>query len=181
VLTTEDRTDGYAGLFVVSVLEATDIGKKVLAAGTTLADEPARTLESLVEPLIASEPAQPKDLRAAFEAKFGDLPKERLERIAAEMARETEALSRLCDNLKAYSHYKRVRFYILGLLAWLMSYLLKAAAQDWTPSPVLFFDFSGSRESRTRLQSKTSYARLREMVGQSYFEFSRANRFTSDP
>ena len=55
-----------------------------------------------------------------------------------------------------------------------MSYLIKWAAQTSNSSPLLFFDFCGDKYSRTRLQSKASYARLRETVGQAYKQFALA-------
>lgn len=186
LLTTEDRTDGYAGVFVVSVLETTDFGRSVLQFGHALSSEPARTLEHFIEPLLAEEVAISRDLRAAYETRFGAWDATRLSEIASYMSAETEALARLCRNSASYSHYKRVRFYVLGLLAWLMSYLIKttaAAGQRDEPhtSPLLFFDFTGVKASRTRLQSKVSYARLRETVGQAYRQMSEAGRFEPDP
>lgn len=180
MLTIEDRTDGYAGFFVASVLAATAVGRQVLEIGRTLAGEPARTLEHFVEPLLASEVAIKRDLRDAYEARFGELTDDRLNDIAACMTAETDALARMCRNAATYSHYKRVRFYVLGLLAWLTNYLIKTATLGGA-SPLLFFDFSGDKNSRTRLQSKACYARLRDTIGQSYHSFANAGRFDPNP
>src|SRR5579859_1593146 len=179
VLTVEDRTDGYAGYFVSAVLACTPAGRAVLATGRRLAEEPAKTLEQLVEPLIAREAAQPMDLAHEYLEKFGVLNAERLEAIAAVMASETHALQRLCHNALVHSHYKQIRFYILGLLAWLMRYLLKTAANE-RPAPAMLFDFTGDRTGRTRLQSKVCYARLRETVGQAYMQRAQAGAFEPD-
>jgi hypothetical protein len=105
------------------------------------------------------------------------------------MARETAALARLCENFQDYSHYKRVRFYIIGLQAWLISYLVKMAAQPNgtqagsadSMSPAFLFDFSGVKDGPTRLQSKACYARLPETVGRSYLQFAAAGRFDPNP
>ena len=45
----------------------------------------------------------------------------------------------------------------------------------------MFFDFSGKNNTRTRLQSKACYARLRETVGQSYLRFADSGRFDPNP
>ena len=73
--------------------------------------------------------------------------------------RKRRRSSRLCANMQGYSHYKKIRFYILGLLAWLMSYLLKTACNRPSATPLLFFDFTGRKEGRIRSQSQACYAR----------------------
>ena len=181
LLTTENRTDGYAGFFVASVLETTEVGRSILETGRTLATAPARTLEQLIEPLLAAEVGIKQDIREKYEANFGELTPERLAKVASQMEAETDALARMCRNAEKYSHYKRVRFYVLGLLAWLMNYLTKTATDEAFGPPRMFFDFSGEKDTRTRLQSKVCYARLRETVGQAYRRFAAAGRFDPDP
>jgi hypothetical protein len=181
VLTIEDRTDGFAGFFVASVLGVTKVGRTVLQVGRALAAEPARTLEHLIEPLIAQEDARARNLKDQYESRFGELSSKRLKAVATLMEAETTALSRLCRNAASYSHYKRVRFYVIGLLAWLMNYLIKTSAGAQAPAPLMFFDFSGVKEGRTRIQSKACYARLREIVGQFYRKFANEGRFNPDP
>ncbi len=181
VLTIEDRTDGFAGFFVANVLGATKVGRTVLQVGRELAAEPARTLEHLIEPLIAQEDARARNLRDQYESRFGELSSKRLKAVAALMETETTALARLCRNGASYSHYKRVRFYVIGLLAWLMNYLIKTSAGAQAPAPLMFFDFSGVKEGRTRIQSKACYARLREIVGQFYRQFANEGHFNPDP
>jgi hypothetical protein len=181
VLTVEDRTDGFAGFFVASVLGATKVGRTVLQFGRALAAEPARTLEHLIEPLIANEDARKRNLKDQSESRFGELSSKRLKAVAVLMEAETGALARICRNAVSYSHYKRVRFYVIGLLAWLMNYLIKTSAGAQAPAPLMFFDFSGVKEGRTRIQSKACYARLREIVGQFYKRFANEGRFNPDP
>jgi hypothetical protein len=181
VLTVEGRTDGYAGYFVSRVLDASEQGQRVLEEGRRLANEPLGTLEQLVQPLIAEEMAQPKNLAEEYEEKFGTLMAERLNEIATRMVKETDALARLCNNFQGYSPYKRVRFYVIGLQAWLISYLVKTAAAVRAASPIFLFDFSGVKDGPTRIQSKSCYARLRETVGRSYLQFAQASRFDPDP
>ena len=181
VLTDSARTDGFAGFFVFTVLDETESGKAVLDAGRALADEPSGTLEQLVEPLLADEKPLVRELRENYESDFGVLDPVRVAAIAADMQTETEALRRLCANMQGYSHYKKIRFYILGLLAWLMSYMLKTASNRPSAKPLLFFDFTGRKEGRIRSQSQACYARLRETVRRSYREFAACGRFDSDP
>ena len=181
LLTDANRTDGFAGLFVVAVLGETAPGKAVLDAGRALAEEPSGTLELLVEPLLVDEEPVVRELRELYERDFGELEPARVAAVAADMETETEALERLCANMQGYSHYKKIRCYILGLLSWLMSYILKTAANRHPGRPLLFFDFTGRKEGRIRSQSQACYARLRETVRRSYSEFAACGRFDPDP
>lgn len=181
MLTNSARTDGFAGFFVFTVLDATASGKAVLDAGRALADEPSGTLEQFVEPLLADEEPESRELRESYESDFGVLDPTRVATVAADMQTETKALERLCTNMQGYSHYKKIRFYILGLLAWLMGYMLKTASNRPSVRPLLFFDFTGRKEGRVRSQSQACYARLRESVRRSYHAFATCGRFDSDP
>lgn len=181
VLTTANRTDGFAGLFVFTILDQIDSGRAVLDAGRALAAEPQGALEQLIDPLLEEETPQTPELLESYECDFGVLDSARVARIAANMQAETEALMRLCTNMQGYSHYKKVRYYVLGLLAWLMSYLLKTASPERSGTPLMFFDFMDDRNGRIRSQSQACYARLRETVRRSYSEFAACGRFDSDP
>ena len=66
--------------------------------------------------------------------------------------------------MQGYGHYKKIRFYVLGLLAWLMSYMLKTASNRPSAKPLLFFDFTGAallgrRPSSFRGDDKQGFAR----------------------
>ena len=179
VLTDANRTDGYAGHFVATVLAATDTGQAVLDFASSVADEPPGTLERFVNPLLARE-SKSSGLAENYESDYGELEASRVEQIAAQMQVQSEALFRLCENLAAYSHYRRIRYLILGLLAWLMSYLLKTAAVR-AIEPVLLFDFVGRSDGPIRSQSQTCYSRLRETIGNAYRDMADAGRFSVDP
>ena len=181
VLTNTTRTDGYAGHFVFTVLDSTVSGSAVLNAGRVLAEEPPGALEQLVEPLLKDEDPETRDLQESYERDFGVLDPPRIDTIAAQMQAETEALHRLCANMQGYSHYKKIRYYVLGLMAWLMSYILKTASPAQPGTPLMFFDFMGERDGRIRSQSQACYARLRETVRRSYTEFAASGRFDPDP
>ena len=181
LLTNANRTDGFAGFFVFTVLGATDSGKTVLAFARDLVAEPSGTLERLVEPLQADDDPERQDLGDKYEVQFGQLTPARIRAIANDMRSETDALRRMCANLEDYSHYKKIRYYILGLLAWLTGYLLKTAVYGLPKTPLLFFDFLGEKDSRIRMQSQACYARLRESVRRSYTEFALRGRFDPDP
>ena len=180
VLTNANRTDGFSGLFVFTVLNATASGRHVLDAGRELAEEPPGTLERLVEPLLVNEEPETLQLQERYERDFGVLDPARITTIATDMQVETEALKHLCDNMKGYSHYKKTRYYILGLLAWLMSYILKTSSPGESKTPLLFFDFMG-KGGQIRSQSQTCYTRIREIVRGSYSEFSTSGQFDPDP
>ena len=179
VLTKGNRTDGYAGYFVATVLGATDAGRAVLASARETANGTPGTLERFVRPLLDDDGRQ-LDLAKGYEHDYGELPPVRIARISDRMRRQTEALVRLSENLVDYGRYRRIRYLILGLLAWLMSYLLKTAAVH-AADPLLLFDFIGEKEGPVRSQSQACYARLRETVRRAYRDLASVGRFSVDP
>ena len=180
MLTRENRTDGYAGQFVASVLEQSESGRRVLEFGRSLAEESVGTLERFVAPLVQDEEAQGWGLAERYENELGVLEPVRLGDVSAAMSAQTEALERLCGNLVDYSHYRRVRYFVLGLLAWLVSHMLRTASVLGT-EPLLLFDFVGDRAGPIRSQSRTCYARVRETVRGAYVDLASAGRFSEDP
>ena len=181
VLTVANRTDGYAGHFVATVLAATDTGKAVLEFAASVADEPPGTLERFVNPLLGDHhESESSGLPEKYESAYGELEASRVRQIAAQMQVQSEALACLCGNLTDYSHYRRIRYLVLGLLAWLMSYLLRTAAVPAT-EPVLLFDFVGRIDGPIRSQSQTCYSRLRETIGHAYRDPAHAVWFSVDP
>ena len=181
MLTTANRTDGFAGFFVFTILEQTKSGMAVLKVGHELAKEPQGALEQFIEPLRNDENPETRDLQEDYERDFGELDQARINEISGNMQAETDALKCLCANMQGYSHYKKIRYYVLGLLAWLMSYMLKTASQTQSKTSLMFFDFTGKKGGRIRSQSQACYARLRETVRRSYIEFADAGRFDPNP
>ena len=180
VLTNANRTDGYAGHFVVTVLAATDTGKAVLEFARSVADEPQDTLARFVNPLLADRESESSRIAEKYASDYGEMKASRVDQIAVQMQVQSKALARLCENLADYSHYRRIRYLVLGLLAWLMSYLLRTAAVRRT-EPVLLFDFVGQSDGPIRSQSQTCYSRLRETVGLAYQNLADAGQFSVDP
>lgn len=178
VLTKGSQTDGYAGHFVVSVLVASPEGKAVLDFARMIAKESPSTLERFVNPLL-SEESESSGLAEKYDVDYGELAAERIDPITKQMRSQTEALARLCENLADYSHYRRIRYLTLGLLAWLFNYLLRTAAVD-EAAPLLLCDFVGEKEGPIRQQSQTCYARLREIVRLAYKNLAEAGRFSED-
>ena len=180
LLTKDSRMDGYAGLFLATILGATDAGNAVLDFARTVAREPAGTLARFVNPLLADGDAHPSRILEHYQRVHGELSKPRIQAVAAQTQVQTDALKRLCENLDDYSHYRRIRYFIIGLQVWLVNYLLETAACGTAP-PLLLFDFLANRDGPIRAQSQTCYARLRETVRRSYLEFAEAGRFSEDP
>lgn len=181
LLTRANRTDGYAGHFVARVLAATATGKRVLDFAREVAKESPGTLERFITPLLTDAEAEPFDLVEKYENAFGELDATRMSRIAGQMQAQTDALARLCKNLAGYSHYRGIRYVVLGLLVWLMHYLLAAAHSHGDSGKVLLMDFVGENDGPIRSQSRTCYARLRETVRRAYLDFAAAGCFTDDP
>ncbi len=180
VLTQANRTDGYAGHFVASILASTDVGRTVLDFARRVAGEPPGTLERFVSPLLVGCEAEHSGLAWKYEGNYGELAVQRVEQVAGEMQAQTEALARLCDNLVDYSHYRRIRYLVLGLLAWLMAYVLKIAAVHRS-HPVLLCDFLGGTNSPIRSQSQTCYSRLRDTLRHAYQDLADAGHFSVNP
>lgn len=180
MLTRANRTDGYAGYFVAMVLGQHDAGRRVLEFGHSLVEEPAGTLYRFVAPLLEGEEAEAAGLGECYEGEFGVLEQSRLAEVAETMRTQTEALARLCENLADFSHYRRVRYFVVGLLAWLMAHILRTATV-LAADPLLLFDFVGDQDGPIRSQSRTCYARLRERVRGAYVDLASAERFSEDP
>ncbi len=180
VLTRANRTDGYAGYFVKVVLDATSAGRKVLEFARALFAGSPGTLEHFVNPLLPHDRGEPAGLAETYESKYGELTPARIDRLAGEMQAQTDALARLCGNLHNYGTYRRIRYLVLGLLAWLMGHLLRTAAVR-TADPLLLFDFLGEKDGPVRSQSQTCYARLRETARSAYRDLAAVGRFSADP
>ena len=180
LLTKANRTDGYAGHFVATVLATTETGKAVLEFARVVASELPGTLERFVNPLLADSDADISGLSERYASDYGELETSRIDKVAIQMQAQSEALARLCENLVDYSHYLRIRYLVLGLLAWLMSYLLRTATVS-ASEPVMLFDFVGPSEGSIRSQSQACYSRLRETVGLSYRELAGAGQFSVNP
>lgn len=179
LLTKDSRMDGYAGLFLATVLAATDTGKAVLDFARAVAAEPAGTLAQFVNPLLVDDDGQPSQILEDYRRVYGELSAPRIQAVAAQTQVQTDALKQLCDNLDDYSHYRRIRYLVIGLQAWLMSYLLDSATSR--TAPYILFDFVSDRDGPIRTQSQTCYARLRETVRRSYLEFAELGRFAENP
>lgn len=180
MLTRASRTDGYAGHFVAQVLGETDAGKRVLEFAHSLAYESPGTLDRFIAPLLDDEDAQESGIAESYQRNYGEFGASRLTEVAERMRVQTDALVRLCGNLVDFSHYRRVRYFVIGLLAWLVGHILHTASV-FAAEPLLLFDFVGDKNGPIRSQSQSCYARLREMVRNSYIDLAAAGRFTENP
>ena len=115
-----------------------------------------------------------------YGGEYGVFEQTRLAKVAEAMHGQTEALARLCENLVDYSHYLRVRYFVVGLLAWLMAHILRTATV-LAAEPLLLFDFVGDKDGPIRSQSRTCYARSRERVRGAYVDLASAGHFSEDP
>ena len=180
VLTMAQRTDGYAGHFVATVLAATSTGREALEFARAVSAESPGTLEHFVSPLLPDGGGEPARLAETYESSYGELTPARISHIAGEMQTQTDALARLCRNLDDHGPYRQIRYLVLGLLAWLMSHLLRIVAVR-AVDPLLLFDFLREKDGPVRSQSQTCYARLRETVRNAYRDLAAAGRFSADP
>ena len=180
MLTRASRTDGYAGHFVALVLGKSEAGNRVLGFARSLCDESPGTLDRFVGPLLEDEVGEEWGLADRYGGEYGVFEESRLAEVAEAMQVQTEALARLCENLVDYSHYRRVRYFVVGLLAWLMGHVLRTASIR-AAEPLLLFDCVGDKDGPIRSQSRTCYARLRETVRGAYVDLAAEGRFSEDP
>ena len=85
LLTKDNRTDGYAGLFVATVLAATDTGNTVLDFARAVAHEPPGTLAQFVHPLLADGDGEPSEIIDKYQRNYGELSAPRIRAVAAQM------------------------------------------------------------------------------------------------
>lgn len=157
----KSKNHGYAGTFVVRVLEATPEGTAVLTGCRRLLDAPSPPLADFGAPLLdhLDEPFVDR-----YDEQFGTLDDKRLKVVAAEMHEQTKAISRLVENLEATRSAYALRFLIIGLCSWLFVYMMKRGASE----PLLLIDALQGGNPRIRAQSRASYARQLDLFSANY-------------
>jgi hypothetical protein len=178
-VTSHKRLDGYAGYFLSRVLSRTETGQAIIDFSRRWIEEAADPVERFTEPLL-DLPETAHDWVNQFESKFGNFDDTRLDQIAARMASQTGACRLLCQNLDLSTpHPARLRFLIIALGMWLLTYLVAEAADasDESGGSILFMDFLGKTRSRCRAQSCASFARHRELIYRAYPAWKDAGRF----
>ena len=79
VLTRANRTDGYAGHFVATVLAATRAGREVLEFARAVSAESPGTLEHFLNPLLPHGEGESAELAENYGGKYGELTPARIE------------------------------------------------------------------------------------------------------
>lgn len=183
VLNRANRTDGYAGYFVARVLAMSEQGNHVLEFAKSILNEKQGTIERLIHPLLDPiDDAEILEIEYKYENSYGVLEDSRLTNVANFMHKQTIALSHLCDNIEEFNKYRKIRYFVIGLLAWLMNYILVTSYRHTDkPFPFILVDCIGDKNSTIRTQSKHCYARLREKVRSTYIELADTNQFSSNP
>lgn len=177
VLTRTKDNDGFAGLFVCTVLEESADGRFVLAFAKRALMTPNPTLRQVFQPILENE-ERPEDSIGRYEAKFGELAAKRIKSIAKKMAKQTSALKMLCENADALvATETKLRFLIIGLCLWLLRYLIEEALEGSIQTVALLADVTGHTTSHMRGQSRWSYSRLREALIAGFADFAKAGRF----
>lgn len=178
-VTNHKRLDGYAGYFISRVFERTDAGRVLLEIARRWIEHTGNPVEQLAEPLL-DVPDSAAGWNNTYPTKFGELDDARLDELAARMAVQTAACLQLCRNLEhSAPHPTKLRFVIVALSFWLITYLIREAARASAEpdTPFLFMDFLGKTNSRCRAQSCASFARHRELLYRAYPAWNQAGRF----
>lgn len=178
-LTNHKRNDGFAGLFVSSVLRQSDAGKRVLKSALDWLESDRSAVHRLFRPLLDDEDDSVScDEKEKHETQFGELTSARLKRISRMMADQTSALERLCGNLdRLVASETRLRGLTIALLVWLFHYLIREGRTRASPPPMLLMDFLGHPQSRLRSQSRWCFIRNTEVLLQSFDRFKTEGRF----
>jgi hypothetical protein len=155
------KNHGYAGSFVLRVLESTGNGQAFLDFARKILDGPAPPQSELGAPLVDEEP---DDWEDDYEEFLGILPSDRIAYAAELMAPQTKSLLRLAETLVERQSVYSLRYLILGLCSWLFLYMMRRDGNE----PLLFIDAQQGQNSRVRAQSRASYARELSLFSQSY-------------
>lgn len=167
--TTENnrKHDGYSGHFVHQVLQATSTGKEILNYANCWITNRGSSLEHFLTPLLDIEPL-PSKLAKEYEEKLGILTVGRLSEIATMMEPQTKSIAQLCRNLECEtSHHMKLRQLTIALCSWLFIYIQKISNSEKN-MPLMFMDFNGGENSRTRTLSRNCFSRQRDWFCRSY-------------
>jgi hypothetical protein len=166
-LTSERRTDGFAGHFLYQVLRHTNPGQQIIDFADATISRHQTPIERLTEPLLDDDTTV-APWENPYPELFGTLVKERLDAVAALMQQQTAALAQLCANLNGNaSHQTQLRALVVGLCAWLFIYIQKSTTNP-NSIPLLVMDFLGGENRRLRTHSRNSFTRQREIFFSSY-------------
>jgi hypothetical protein len=161
------KKDGYSGHFVHQVLETTPEGKEILEHAKTWIFNRGTPLEHFLAPLLDSE-SRPSKLAEEYEQKLGILTIGRLSEISSLMDPQTKAIAQLCRNLERNtSHHMKLRELTIALCSWLFVYIQKIGDAN-KKMPIMFMDFNGGENTRTRALSRNCYSRQRDWFCKSY-------------
>lgn len=160
-VSSQSKNHGYSGTFVAYVLERTDDGRAVLEQARAILQAPAPPLADFGSPLIDEDEEPWID---DYVEQFGEISPERLDHVAAQMARQTRALRQLADTLVDRRSTYALRHLIIGLCAWLYLYMMRVEDNE----PLLLIDAQQGQNARVRTQSRASYARELDAFSQSY-------------
>ena len=177
ILTRISDNDGFSGYFVRSVLAESEDGQFVLEFVRECITKGGAPVREVFEPLLC-DAADDEDMSDRYAAKFGEIQRKRLKRVAKVMRGRTAAVRSLCQNADALvASETKLRYVIIALCIWLFCYLIQEGQNSADGHFVLLSDFTGDPSSRMRAQSQWSYSRLREALAASFQAFNQAGRF----
>lgn len=178
VLTRTKDNDGFAGMFVFSVLNQTPTGKVILESARKWLASKDCTWHLVMLPLIESTAIE-DDLAARYESKgFAELGVKRLKQVARKMEAQTQAMATLCHNAEALmASETKLRVLIIGLCLWLFRYLIVEGLDSPQKTGIVLVDMLGDSSSKMRSQSRWSYARIRERLVGAFAHFHELGRF----
>ena len=179
ILTRTKDNDGFSGFFTYSILDVTDDGRFVLDFTRSCLNAPQPTLRQIFQPLLEKDHVE-EDSLSRYEARFGELDAKRVKSIAKRAEKQTKALRTLCENLNHLAATEtKLRFIIIGLSLWLFRYITEESVNSTgVADPLaLLVDVSQDSNSRMRVQSRSSYSRLREALINGFSSFADSGRF----
>jgi len=175
VLTCQKRLDGFAGHFIHQILETTEQGKQVIDFSRHCITKYNTPIERFLAPLLEDDD-EAIEWENPYSEKFGIFSQDRLQQISKIMESQTLALSILCENLSENTaHTTQLRDLIIGLCSWLFLYIQKGP-HIHGETPLMFMDFLGGTNPRTRANSRNSFSRQREYFFGSYLQLRDSGR-----
>lgn len=155
------KNHGHTGPFLIRIFGASPQGESVLQKARELLAGPKPPLAVLGMPLVDQTDAPWAD---DYDSQFGAMEPARLHAIATLMEPQTCALLRLLENMQSRQSAYALRYFVIGLSAWLFVYMMKRS----NDVPLLLLDALQGTNPRIRAQSRASYARQLDLFSGSY-------------
>ncbi|MBK5971108.1 MULTISPECIES: hypothetical protein [Thiorhodovibrio] len=161
-LANQSKNHGYAGAFIVIVLQQSDAGRDFLAIAADIVNQSETSASFVGNPLVENEE---QTLDSDLSELCGEPPLSFLASVSDLMLPQTEVLKTLAEHLKKSRSIYALRNLMLGIGSWLLAYQVRHI--PGCEESILFCDFAGDTKPRLRVQSAACYSRHLGLFGRS--------------